>query len=275
MSSQLSLEKYRQPWVMSPSAVSFEMMLADYEPISLEAMGHVSLLRRVDTKLVLREAQLLQALAQVADDYQVLEISGCRVHRYQTLYFDTPDYMFYRQHHNGQRDRYKVRARAYLDSGDAFLEVKRKTNQDVTVKDRLPIAGITSRFDLRARAFLAERMPCAVDSLWPVLWTDFQRITLVSKHRPERMTLDIGLSWRAGKQGFSFPRLAVVEVKQSAYSLHSELMGRLRELGVRPLSFSKYCFGISQLIPAVKQNHFKPQQLWLGKLMAGVEVYHG
>lgn len=249
---------------------SLARTLSCFAPVSLEEMQDVALLRRIDTKMVLREAQLVRALARLSDDYEVLDIEGRRIHRYQTLYFDTPDYALYHQHHNGRRERYKVRARAYEDSGLAFLEVKRKTNQDVTVKERLPIPGITTQISRRGSDFLASIFPYPAAGLVPALWNQFQRITLVSKHRAERLTLDIGLSFRVGQAGqreIALPGVVIAEIKQSVYALRSEFIGQLRQLGVRPMSFSKYCVGVSLLVPQVKHNHFKPQQVWLNHII--------
>jgi SPX domain protein involved in polyphosphate accumulation len=83
----------------------------------------------------------------------VLEINGARLHHYQTLYFDTRDFALYSQHHNGQRARYKVRVREYLDSEMAFLEVKRKTNQNRTIKSRLQTPGAVPEIDERAGGY--------------------------------------------------------------------------------------------------------------------------
>lgn len=246
---------------------SLSPALAEFAPISLAEMADVALLRRIDTKLVLREEQLVEALAHLSDDYDVLEIGNRRLHRYQTLYFDTPEYALYYQHHNGQGNRYKVRARTYLDSGLAFLEVKHKTHQGVTVKERLQTAELLRWIDPRARDFLAATFPYPADTLAPALWNQFRRVTLVSKHRAERLTLDVGLSFRVGQMELALPGLAIAEVKQAAYSLRSEFIGQLRALGVRPMRFSKYCIGVSLLVPQVKHNHFKPSHLWLNRIL--------
>ncbi len=249
------------------SRADFMRVLQRYRPISLERMYNVALLRRVDTKYVLSETQLYQALSYLATDYDVLEIKKQRIHHYQTLYFDTPDFRFYRQHHNGQRDRYKVRFRAYVDSGLTFLEVKRKTNKNVTIKSRLQTLDTVTHLDANADSFVRAHYPQPIEGLAPRLWNDFWRITLVSKHSVERLTLDVGLSFLAEGTRAALPGLAIAEVKQEAFSLHSEFVGQMRELGVRSLKFSKYCIGISGLYPQVKHNNFKPQWLYINKLM--------
>lgn len=119
------------------AAAEMEGLLEGYAPISLAEMEVVSLLKRVDTKYVLHIGQLFQALSGLRDRYRVLEVQGRRLNCYHTLYFDPPDFQLYHQHHNGQRSRYKVRSREYVDSQLVYLEVKCKNNRDQTVKSRL------------------------------------------------------------------------------------------------------------------------------------------
>ena len=241
--------------------------LAQLAPISLDEIQDVALLRRFDTKMVLREDQLTRILAQLSAAYDVLEIAGQRIHRYTTLYFDTPALTFYHQHHNGQRSRYKVRIRTYEDSGLAFLEVKCKTNQDITVKERLRIPEPTASLNAEGRDFLDTVLPLPADTLLPVLGNAFRRVTLVSKHRAERLTIDIGMSFHLGRSGIVLPSIAIVEIKQAAYSLCSEFIGQARQLGLRTTNISKYCTGIALLAPQVKHNAFKPQLGLLDRIL--------
>lgn len=244
----------------------FHHVLSRFKPTGLDQMHNVALLRRIDTKYVLSEAQLCQALTQLTADYDVLEIEKRRLHHYQTLYFDTPDFELYHQHHDGWRDRYKVRTRVYVDSDLAFLEVKRKTNKDVTIKNRLQTPEIITHIDGQANDFLHTYFPQTTEALEPQLWNSFHRITLVSKHSVERLTLDIGLNFQASGTHALLPSVAIAEVKQEVFSLHSEFVGQMRVLGVRPMSFSKYCIGVSLFYDQVKHNNFKPQRLYIDKL---------
>jgi hypothetical protein len=64
-------------------------LLHCFDTIRLSEMEDVTLLRRTDTKYLLSESQLYQALERLGDRYRVLEINGRQPHAYQTLYFDT------------------------------------------------------------------------------------------------------------------------------------------------------------------------------------------
>ncbi len=248
-----------------PSA--FAHVVQPFTAISLEDLCSVALLRRVDTKYVLREHQLYQALANLSEDYAVLEIAGRRLHHYRTLYFDTPNFALYRQHHNGLRSRYKVRSRAYMDTHLNFLEVKHKTNKDITIKSRQQMPEMTMHMDTLAEGFIESYYPDAPQDLEPKVWNSFQRITLVSKHAMERLTLDIGVHFWWKQKRAALPGIAVAEVKQPSFSLQSDFVDQMRMLGVRAMRFSKYCMGVSLLYDQVKHNNFKPQWLYIDKLL--------
>jgi hypothetical protein len=249
------------------SIASVTHTLERFAPISLAAMDAVALLSRIDTKYVMSETQLCQALSRLTEDYTVLEIEGRMLHRYQTLYFDTPDFALYRQHHNGWNNRYKVRARTYIDSRLNFLEVKHKTNKGLTVKSRLQAPERITQIDTRVGNFLNTCYPDAPKSLEPKLWNSFQRITLVSKNHVERLTLDMGLHFQLGQAHAALPGIVIAEVKQEGFSLRSDFVGQMRTLGVREMGFSKYCMGLSLLCNQVKSNNFKPQWLHIDKIM--------
>ena len=243
-----------------------EDILSRFTPVSLAQMEDMALLRRIDTKYVLSKAQLYQALRHLTTAYHTLEVEGRRQQQYETLYFDTPDFALYRQHHDGWRSRYKVRSRVYADSGLAFLEVKHKTNQNITVKHRVQTPELVTKIGEWAEDFLYTCFPYPSTALTVRLQNAFRRITLVSTHDIERVTLDLGLRFAANGARLPLPGIAIAEVKQAAFSLRSEFVGQMRALGVRPLRFSKYCIGVAHLYDQVKANRFKLQQLYLDKL---------
>jgi len=261
------------PTTQTPSSSSagstarLDDLLTNFAPITLQEMEAVALLNRTDTKMLLTLDRLCDALRHLTDHYRILEIEGRRQHHYQTLYFDTPELDFYLQHHNGKRNRYKVRERAYVDSGLTFVEVKHKTRRDRTIKHRYPVRGLTTEFGPHAAAFIQSHVPFKEEDLAPTLWNSFQRITLVGTRRVERVTLDVNLWLRWNSSWVALPGVAIAEVKQARFSYDSDFAREMRYLGVRPTGFSKYCTGISMLHPGVKYNAFKPRMLHLKRLM--------
>ncbi len=241
-------------------------VLRRFVPIGLAQMEDVALLHRIDTKYVMSEAQLYQALNHLTAAYRVLEVEGQRLQRYETLYFDTPDFTLYHQHHNGRPNRYKVRSRVYVESETAFLEVKHKTNKNITIKHRVRTPEMVAEIDDWAEDFLYTCLPFPSTGLTPKLYNTFRRITLVSTSGIERVTIDLGLRFAVDGAHLPLPGIAIAEVKQAAFSLRSEFVRQMRALGMRPMSFSKYCIGVSQLYDRIKANRFKPQQRYISNL---------
>ena len=248
--------------------------LAQFAPISLAEMENVVLLNRTDTKYVMRVSQLHNILERITGQYRVLETANTRLNTYQTLYVDTHDFALYRQHHNGLRSRYKVRVREYVDSDLAFWEIKCKTNQERTIKSRLQTPElVTSIDDEQIDEFVGIHAPLDAQELEPKLWNRFLRITLVSKHRPERLTLDLNLEFGWGDALVALTGIAIVEVKQERSTRHSDFIQQMRQLGTRPTRFSKYCAGVYLLYDNVKVNNFKARMRLVEKLMQEEFIY--
>lgn len=245
-----------------------EGSLAQFDPISLAEMENVALLNRTDTKYVMRIGQFYHVLERITSQYRVLETAQTRLNNYQTLYFDTHDFAFYQQHHNGLRSRYKVRVREYVDSDLAFWEVKRKTNQERTIKSRLQTPELVTNIDdKRIDEFVDAHTPIDAQELEPKLWNKFLRITLVSKHRPERLTLDLNLEFGCENGYVALPGIVIAEIKQERSSRHSDFIWQMRQLGMQPTRFSKYCAGVYMLYDNVKINNFKTRMRLVEKLM--------
>lgn len=253
----------------------FAALLARFAPISLAEMSQVALQDRTDTKFVLREEQFYNALATLPHSYRVLDIRGVRLNSYRTLYFDTAGFALFQQHHAGRRDRYKVRTRSYVDSHLSFLEVKHKVRQNRTVKNRIATPGLLTWVTPEAGAFLNDYLPFDPEALEPKLWNEYTRITLVSKRDCERLTLDLRLRFTGYEDTFAagrsldLPGLAIAEVKQDGLNRGSAFVSRMREMGVRPTGFSKYCAGVAMLFEDVKHNNFKPKMRLVEKLVQG------
>ncbi len=99
------------------------------------------------------------------------------------------------------------------------------------------------------------------------------RITLVSTHRPERLTLDINMEFSWGHAHSDLPGIVVAEVKQERISQSSDFIQEMRDLGVRPNRFSKYCAGVYMLYDHVKINNFKSRIRLVEKLMREEQLH--
>lgn len=236
--------------------------------VALDELDAFALLNRVDTKFVLTEAQAAHVFARVGNRYRVLEVNGLRSGHYRTLYFDTPSLDMYRAHHNGVRDRFKVRQRAYVDSGTTFFEIKRKTNRERTVKQRIVIPALNSRIAGSMGDFLRTHTPYDPELLHPGVSNEFLRVSLVGVDDIERLTLDLCLTVALDGARLSLPGLVVAEVKQPKFSTNSPFVQQVRALRIEPMAFSKYCHAIAALRSDARRNRFKERMFHLDRLMA-------
>jgi hypothetical protein len=234
--------------------------LAALRPLSLAELGQGNLQDRIDTKFLVSVLDVPSVLEALAGDYRVLEINGVRLHGYQTLYFDTPDFALYRAQHSGRPDRYKVRSRRYVETRQSFLEVKHKDHRSRTIKNRVATGTMLTDLDDEAAAFVRGHLPfdCRLE---PKLWNRFSRITLAHVFEPERLTFDLDLSFGSERLTAHFPGVVVAELKQDTLNRGSAFLREVRRRGIHATGFSKYCIGAAVLNDSLKHNRFKPELL--------------
>ncbi|MGE0057927.1 MAG: polyphosphate polymerase domain-containing protein [Dehalococcoidia bacterium] len=244
----------------APESAGLRRQLATLRPIGLDELGEGNLQDRIDTKFLFPAGELSSLLDALAADYRVLEINGARLHGYQTLYFDTPRFDLYNAQHAGRPDRYKVRSRRYIETRQAFLEVKHKNRRNRTVKNRVATGTLLTDLDADAAAFVRAHLPFSGE-LEPKLWNRFSRITLVHVHEPERLTFDLDVAFGKELITTAFPGVVVAELKQAVLNRGSEFLRQARLRGIRATGFSKYCIGAALLHDDLKHNRFKPELL--------------
>ncbi|MEO8068183.1 MAG: polyphosphate polymerase domain-containing protein [Flavobacteriales bacterium] len=230
-------------------------ILDNYDPISLAEMDGVQLLDRTDTKYVFAEVDLPALLQAIAPHYRCLEVDGVRGTRYRSLYFDRADDKSYFDHHNGRTFRSKVRFREYLGSGLCYLEVKRKTGRGRTDKARKKVAAIPEVLDAEQTAFILKKSSMTGD-FEPKLWNHFTRYTLVHRTRPERLTIDLALSFSSLGGERTLDGICIAELKQEHIDRTSPFAEAMRAMGNRPSGMSKYCVGTILLRSDLKHNTF-------------------
>ena len=97
-------------------------IIQEYNSISLQQLDATKLLERKDTKFIFHEGLLPALLDDLKSNFRILEINGHHVMDYENQYFDTPDFLFYSDHHNGARSRYKLRYRKYSQPKAIYFE---------------------------------------------------------------------------------------------------------------------------------------------------------
>ena len=243
-------------------------LLTTYAPISLDEMGKVRLMNRVDTKYVVSLPLLKELLRKGTGHYRVQEVDGNLMPLYRTTYMETYDYAMYKAHLCGKKCREKIRVRTYDVSGISFLEVKNKSNKGRTKKKRIQVQDRSTLKQDGGNDFLLQHAWYGLDELSFHLENAFNRITLVDYDMKERLTIDLGLRFhnlRTGNER-SLERLAIVELKRSG-KIYSKMAEIMQELRVQPCGFSKYCIGTALTTPDLKQNRFKPKLRMAEKLM--------
>ncbi|MFV0589926.1 MAG: polyphosphate polymerase domain-containing protein [Draconibacterium sp.] len=255
----------------TPAFAIFSEVLSEFEAISLNETNQVKLMNRFDTKYCLATDELISVLEEIQNDYFVLEVDGIRSQEYKSIYYDTPDDLFYISHHNGRANRMKLRKREYSGSGIAFLEIKHKNNKGKTHKTRIQVDGLQTRLTQTENNFVKEHIPGDIDKLKVKFRTSFRRITLVSKNFDERCTIDTDLCFTSiGTKPTNCKGFAIIELKRDGRKAHTKLSEVLKQRGVYEQHFSKYCIGRAMNEADLKHNQFKFMLLKMEKQFAGI-----
>lgn len=240
-------------------------LLDRFAPISLEQLeSTAAMLERLDQKYVVERTALQQAASGLADQFDILEIDGRREFTYETCYFDDAERHSYFDHHQGRRQRIKVRVRKYVDAALCFVEVKLKDKRGATIKKRLgydvekygtlddgALQHVQDSYGrLYGREFTRE--------LEPAIEMSYQRITLVAKAGGERMTIDCNIVFSGSERTHATgDDLFIVETKSANGNGIADKI--LRGLHQHPTKrCSKYCVGMAALQEVGRHNKFLP-----------------
>lgn len=219
-----------------------------------ELAATADLQTRVDRKYLVPRPYVERFVAAL--DARALEIDGARAFIYESVYFDTPDLVSYLGAARRRPRRFKVRTRAYVDSGDCMLEVKVRDARARTVKHRIP-HPFEQRSELTtpARAFVrtVDVVSPSADRLQPALTTTYRRATLVLNGAPARITVDVHATFRSTDgRGVRLDELAWLETKTPGPPSAADRV--LWRDGYRPAIVSKYCTGLAALAPQLPAN---------------------
>jgi hypothetical protein len=243
-------------------------VLDSFIPVGLEEMDNVKLMNRVDTKYILPVNKIPDFLTRLNGGYRILEIADKRIFLYNTTYLDTDDYLFFNQHVTGRPGRNKVRYRKYETADTTYLEVKRRTNKNRTLKWRIENCLTPDNMcDITAYEFINQFVTHKQLNLKPVLMNRFNRVTITGTEIKERITIDFNISFSPpGGASLTFPFLAVIEVKKEGFSNRSYIEKVLKELNIHKNGFSKYCIGTAALHDVPRKNILKQKFLLINKI---------
>ncbi len=240
--------------------------LKKFEKLTLtELNSTASFLKRIDRKFLLTKDQFKEILEDLKKDFRVLEINNLRMFKYDNVYMDTKDFLFYKQHQNWINPRTKIRTRLYKDSNLAFFEYKHKQDW-VTQKFRysFPVEEHWTMTKWKKRFFEWvwqslhnwEKAP----EIFPAIRTTYDRITLVSKNWEERLTIDFNIktknlrrkNWRI----VDLKNLVIIEsktLKEDAIAIKIMEKHNIE----KAKACSKYSLGVIYAWLAEKYDHFK------------------
>lgn len=234
-----------------------QLLVSDFEVTKLEDMKQIAFNERIDIKYFFSLKLLPWLINEIKDDYRILKVDKMLVQPYKTVYFDTPELHLYLDHHNGRLNRYKIRKRLYLANNISFSEIKFKSNKGITFKKRVSTDVDLETLNDEDRAFLTKNTNLQASELRAQATNYFNRITLVSKSDKERITMDFNLLLERNGLEANLGNLVIAEVKKHKSEPITLMERKLRELGIKSSSFSKYCTAIAMIESQAKTNNFK------------------
>ena len=217
-----------------------------------------SLMNRFDFKFLLTSSEATDLLNNLADQYNVISNNNQLVRQYETRYFDTVQRNAFYLHHKGKLPRSKIRTRAYLDTKDQFVEIKYKNNKDKTEKFRIESTISENLFrQSNVISFLNKHNISNVEDLEESLLVKYNRISLKHKELNERVTFDFDITFSNNQINTIPLDIVIVEVKQET-KFKTPVTTLLKSMHKRPISISKYCYGLLITEPSIKRNNFNP-----------------
>ncbi len=240
------------------AAGSLRDALEEFAPVDKSLLDRRALVRRADTKFLLRTEALPSVLHALSRNHGLLLAGGERVASYDTLYFDEPGLRGYDDHVRGRTPRCKVRTRHYPDRRVSFLEVKTKNNRGRTEKQRRPHPFGEDALSYEEVAWALGITGWPGRTLLPQTWTRFRRITLVGLDADERVTVDLDVCMERPPLTRRLHELAIVEVKQPHLDPRSPAVLALRRAGARRRSVSKYAVAMCLMASDVRRNLLLP-----------------
>lgn len=233
-----------------------------FDSHGLMQQDSVALMNRIDSKYLLSLEKTAALLAELESGYSVLEIEERCLFTYQNTYFDSPQFDYFRQHHNGKLNRHKVRYRRYVETDTEFLEIKFKTNKKRTIKERVLLNRLVNLAAEQGQEFAEEVLSeQEAQNLLPCLHVNYRRATLMNKTGQERLTFDFDLRYRAINSGrqYRLKDLVIVENKRFGKLRDSPFLAIAKDNRFKSSSFSKYCIGCCLTEEQeLKINRFKP-----------------
>ena len=247
------------------SHAKINLFTASFAAITLDGLNRkAAMMSRIDNKYIVKAENLIGIMSQLSETFDILEISNQRAFAYDTCYYDDVEYSTFYEHHQGRRQRMKVRVREYVGAGLCFLEVKVKGLRGMTEKHRMPydtknLHALTPDAVQFAQETYFRQYGVQLNfALRPSLDVHYKRMTLVARAGGERITLDTDLRFQSeNRASVTGTGVFILETKSANGRGLADRI--LRERGERPTnSCSKYCVGMAATGQVRRYNRFRP-----------------
>ncbi len=245
---------------------SLTSLFSPFKTISLEKTNELAqMLSRVDNKYVVDFKQFKTFLSMLSKDYAIMEIKDRIQFSYSSCYYDDAKFSTYFAHHQGRRNRFKVRTREYVDSHLIFFETKFKGARGLCNKHRIKTDElIMPRISDQYQDLLQEKHQHYYHKqsdliLKPSLIVKYKRCTLVALKGGERVTVDFNLEFSNPNDNKNPIKIGdnfiIIETKSADGKGFADKS--FRQLKIRQAQkCSKYCLGLNLTNGVTKNNRF-------------------
>jgi hypothetical protein len=234
-------------------------------PIGLDAMEGAELMNRLDQKFLVLSEWVPKLIEECRGAYSILEVNESRITKYENQFIETPIRDSFENHVRGRKNRFKARIRRYGSNGISFLEIKHKTVHGRTIKNRILRSNHqdwNAPLSPDEEVFLNNHYRYPNGELTSVQCS-FERCTLVSTARQERVTIDSNITFRSVDSEASLEGFSILEVKQGRIDRLSPIHLALKKFSGFPpplgrsTSLSKYIIGMLFLNPKLQRRTYR------------------
>ena len=250
---------------------------------------YIEVFKRTEIKYLLSQEQYIRLMDYLKGFARIDDYGKTRINN---IYFDTPNFRLVRTSLEKPVYKEKLRLRTYGKTDDgtnSFIEIKKKYD-GIVYKRRISGAyKATYNYLVRggkpiddsqiSREIEGFRM--MYEGLRPAMTICYDRIAMVGEEDPDfRVTFDTNIEWNTKMMDlrYEIPGNKILRAGEYmmelkvAESMPLGLAKKLSELGIYPVSFSKYGKGYMDMIGRSKVN-YKTEQETMREYERGVVAY--
>lgn len=212
------------------------------ENITLEESKKIKLFKRFESKYIIPNNLIYNIYNYCENNYLIVENNKIFYFPYYSLYFDNDKLDMIKAHENNDLIRQKLRIREYYN-GDKFLEIKEKNNYQ-TNKIRIPVISYEINNE---KNWISSNLIYDTKNLSKTLEVKYNRITLLSKDKSNRITFDFDINFKNYKTNkeYKIDHNIIIEVKKNSEE-NIDIEDYLNSLEIFKEKFSKYYYGMKK-----------------------------